>query len=81
MADADLFERMVEDLEARGLTADQITRARRHWFNDSENELPCPLCFLDGRSGKLQTMPTGFGVERLKCGACKEPIELTARSA
>jgi hypothetical protein len=78
MAEPDLFERMLPDLEARGLTPHQIGRAREYWLSTPSNEpLPCPLCFLVGRQGKLVTMPNAYGVQRLKCGTCNEPIELS----
>ena len=77
MADLQFFERMVPDLEARGVTPEQLTRLRREWLGAPGNErLPCPLCALKGVHGKLKSMPNAYGVERMSCDTCKEPIEL-----
>ena len=81
MADHELFDRLKEDLEARGISAADIQKAKRHWLSVPNNEPPpCPMCLLAGRKGKLKSMPNAYGVERLQCDTCKEPIELSSKS-
>ena len=75
--DVKLFERMVEDLSARGVSAAAIESMRVLWTAMSDGgRLPCPLCLLAVRGGRLVAQLTLYGVERLKCDACLETIEL-----
>jgi hypothetical protein len=83
MADIDLFERMVADLESRGLTNTEIARLRRHCEQERRGD-PCPLCHNKGIEGWLTAGHTpnadDEALEHMRCKGCGETIQLNHMS-
>jgi hypothetical protein len=79
MADLAIFNRMIEDLEDRGLSESDIEKVGKYWETAQNNKpLPCPTCILRGETGALVPLAEDAkGVESVRCTVCDDLYELS----
>ena len=78
MALEEMRDEMIRRLHERSATQVQITVYEEQWkeaMRHSGKPLPCPLCFLNGRTCRLKSISDVEDVGITKCEDCRTIFE------